>query len=203
MSRRSRAWSGRCSATSRRPFWTVPLQTCSTWPVPPVPLLVRGHADDPGTLGADRRRRRGAAGGGSGRQGLQECPHDGRRTRPSLCRGRMLPGACSTRTTATWRARWYNFEPGRRRPSSEAGQADPQGRAAVHRGRLPIGEARSSTQFAKAKHPINGLLRQVAGLRDAGEASARRGQDRLRLGRCPAVRDGPGAGRGPQGRTST
>ncbi len=56
------------------------------------------------------------------------------------------------------------------------------------------------TQFPKAKHPIQGPPAAAGGLRDAGQAAARRGQGRLRLGRCPAVRDGPGAGRRAPGR---
>ena len=47
------------------------------------------------------------------------------------------------------------------------------------------------TQLRQGQAPDQGPAAAGAGLRDAGQAPPRRGQGRLRLGRCPAVRDGP------------
>ncbi len=47
------------------------------------------------------------------------------------------------------------------------------------------------TQFQQGQAPDQGPAAAAGHLRDAGEAEARRGQGRLRLGGCPAVRDGP------------
>ena len=47
------------------------------------------------------------------------------------------------------------------------------------------------TQLRQGQAPDPRPAAAGPGLRDAGQAPARRGQGRLRLGRCPAVRDGP------------
>jgi hypothetical protein len=46
------------------------------------------------------------------------------------------------------------------------------------------------TQFHKTKHPIKDVLRQRDVLEKTGQAKTERRQDRLRVGRCVAVRDG-------------
>ena len=114
---------------------------CSTWHRPAVAVLVGGHAGDPGPwalvaaaaevlLEADRVAK-----------ALKEAPDDRPRPRASLCRGRV-PWCLLDTHHRHMESRWYNFEP-EPATSSRAGQADPQGRAAIHRGRLGAGEASS------------------------------------------------------------
>ncbi len=87
-------------------------------------------------------------------------------------------------------SRWYNFEP---EPVTDHGSLEKLIIKAEQR-YTEVGSELAKhfvTQFQKAKHPVKGLLRQ----RDVFETQVKpkldRGQDRLRLGRCPAVRDGP------------
>ena len=114
---------------------------------------------DSGALGAPRRRRRGAARSRSGRQGAQESPEDGPRARQSLCRGRIRPGACSTRTTGTWRAAGTTSSPTRqiRHPGLEKLITKAEQRYTEVGSQLA---KHFVTQFQKAKHPIKGVLRQ-------------------------------------------
>ena len=111
-------------------------------------------------------------------------------------------GACSTRTTATWRAASTT--------SSSAPAATIHGlEKLVTKAEQRYTEVGSElakhfvTPFQKAKHPIKGLLRQ----RDVFEKQVKpqlgRGQGRLRLGGCPAVRDGPGTVHGCSRTTSS
>ena len=96
-------------------------------------------------------------------------------------------------------SRWYNFES---EPATITGprQAHHQGRAAIHRGRLRTGQAlRHAVRQGEAPDPGPAAAgRRVFETQVKPKLGER--QDRLRLGRCPAVRDGAGAGRSPQGR---
>ena len=182
--------SGRCDSRPARPGH-----------LPPVPLLVGGHPHHPGALGAACRRRRGAAGSGSGRQGIEGRPQDRRWACPRLCRGR-IPLVPARHSPSAPGEPLVQLRPRCQRPASRSRKADPEGGAAVHRGRLSVGEVvREAVLEGEAPDPR--LAPSGPGLRDAGEAPSRQRQDRLRLGRCPSVRDGQGTGRCPQGRTST
>src|SRR5271157_4467877 len=73
------------------------------------------------------------------------------------------------------------LRPGRCRPASGARQADPESRAAVHGGRLPVGEGVRNAVL-QGQAPDRRSVASGAGLRDSGDASSRQGQDGLRLG---------------------
>ena len=88
----------------------------------------------------------------------------------------------------------FEFEPGQRHEGLE--RLRPQGDRAIHGGRLRARRALPQPLPAGESAP-EGDRPPVRGLRDAGEARARRGQDRLRVGGRPSVRDGAGALRGP------
>ena len=123
-------------------------------------------------------------------QGAQEGPDDGPRPGQSLRRGRRARGACSTRTTATWRAAGTTSSP---TPATTITGLEKLITKAEQR-YTEVGSELAKhfvTQFRKAKHPIKGLLRQRDIFETQVKPQARRGQGRLRLGRCPAVRDGP------------